>query len=141
MNDRRPDHVFVYGTLKRGQCRANLWPRAPRWIQTATTLGQLIDLQDYPAMIHGDDLVVGELWCLAPEDLEHTLKVLDAVEGHVPNDPGSLYRREIVSCVLENGDVILAWTYVFAQPISGPAMRPDDQGKVSWPSVSSRRSR
>ena len=52
-----PILVFVYGTLKRGEARARLWPRKPQAVEPATVRGTLYDLGDYPALVPGDDTV------------------------------------------------------------------------------------
>jgi gamma-glutamylcyclotransferase (GGCT)/AIG2-like uncharacterized protein YtfP len=89
-------NVFVYGTLKRGQCREQMWPRAPLSIRPGYVRGWLFDLGPYPAMwcadcheVDGDtcddtpcpcDWVEGEIWSLAKEDMAITIDELDAIE-------------------------------------------------------------
>ena len=88
--------IFVYGTLKRGQCRGAMWPVEPQEVSTVYTHGTLFDRQDYPAMTSGTDRVAGERWDFRPEQIPRVLDVLDAIEG--ANQPGlpDLYRRVIV---------------------------------------------
>ncbi|MAI70646.1 MAG: hypothetical protein CMM01_07020 [Rhodopirellula sp.] len=88
--------VFVYGTLKRGQCRGDMWPFEPLRVSAVFTHGTLFDRHDYPAMTSGTDNVFGEKWDFRPEQMQRVLKVLDAIEG--ANQPGvpDLYRRVVV---------------------------------------------
>ncbi|MGI9466027.1 MAG: gamma-glutamylcyclotransferase family protein [Rubripirellula sp.] len=89
--------VFVYGTLKRGQKRGEMWPFEPLRVSVVLTHGTLFDRHDYPAMTSGTDDVVGERWDFRPEQMQRVLEVLDAIEG--ANQPGvpDLYRRVVVT--------------------------------------------
>lgn len=85
---------FVYGTLKRGECRAAMWPRTPQAVRPAFVRGQLFDLGPYPALWCGDatavegaagdgtdwDWVEGEVWTIAAEDMAATVRRLDQIE-------------------------------------------------------------
>lgn len=126
--------IFVYGTLKRGQIRAGRWPRAPQSVVAATTRGRLYDLGPYPALIAGTDVVLGELWYVAPDDLDETLRVLDEIEcyGHEDVD---LYVRLIVDCVTDSGVPQRAYTYYFADPTElahVPLVEPNVRGVCEW---------
>ncbi len=85
--------VFVYGTLKRGECRESLWPCIPVSIQVGWTRGMLFHRHDYPAMQAGEDRVRGEFWSFTDEQMPQVMRVLDQIEG--TNQPGfdDLYRR------------------------------------------------
>src|SRR5262245_31105020 len=104
-----PNAVFVYGTLKRGQVRERCWPRPPISVEPATVHWALYDLGPYPALVAGDDTVAGELWHLAPGDMQATLAALDRVEGFGGKED-DLYRRVIVECETTTGST-RAWTY------------------------------
>lgn len=80
------DEVFVYGTLKTGQCRENAWPIRPRRILRSWTLGRLHDIGPYPALTAGNDRVLGEVWIFDRSAIHATLSVLDQIEG--TNQPG-----------------------------------------------------
>ena len=109
-----PQGVFVYGTLKQGEERAEAWPRSPRTRQRATTRGILFDLGPYPAMLPGNDLVGGEFWEITAQDMPVTLQVLDHIEGY--NQGGAnLYERRVIACHLETGKTVSAYTYFLAQ--------------------------
>lgn len=98
--------LFVYGTLKRGQCRQSLWPRKPTRVSESFICGRLYDLGPYPAIrvdgddameTHGFDLdwIAGELWTFHRGDMPATLAVLDEIEQ--TNQPG---RRNLYDHVL-----------------------------------------
>lgn len=129
-------HVFVYGTLKRGQCRERCWPYRPVSVNTATIRAALYNLGPYPAIGPGDALVLGEIWELHPDHIETTLAVLDNVEGYA-GLPGDEYTRRVVTCTLLNGDEVEAFTYFYAdvrQLRRYKAVPPDADGHHSWPS-------
>jgi gamma-glutamylcyclotransferase (GGCT)/AIG2-like uncharacterized protein YtfP len=125
--------VFVYGTLKRGQCRQWCWPRRPLAIERAWTPGRLVDLGPYPALVEGSDRVLGELWQFAPEDMPATLRALDDVEGF-RGGAGDLYVRVRVECTTESGKVVRAYAYRYARALSAEAQPviADARGMVEW---------
>lgn len=111
-----PDEVsaiFVYGTLQRGEEREKCWPREPVKIEEATIRGRLYDLGPYPALTDGTDEIQGELWHIAPNDLEVTLAALDKIECY-GNDDVDLYIRRIVVATNDAGQNVDAHTYFFA---------------------------
>jgi gamma-glutamylcyclotransferase (GGCT)/AIG2-like uncharacterized protein YtfP len=128
--------VFVYGTLKQGQCRARHWPVPPISILRAWTRGTLFDRHDYPAMTPGDDRVLGELWSFRPDDMPAVVRVLDEVEG--ANQPGQpdLYRRVIVqawSLEDDSSRQAFAFHYAVDPQLDGfTPMTPDPGGWVKW---------
>lgn len=126
--------IFVYGTLKRGECREPNWPRPAVRIERATTRGKLYDLGPYPAMIYGPDIIDGELWYVTAEDLKVTLAALDEIECF-GNDNVDLYVREIVQCRVESGSIQRAHAYFLASPqqlADRDAIAPDHDGRCRW---------
>jgi len=124
--------VFVYGTLKRGQCRQSRWPLAPHAVHSAWVLGSLFDRSDYPAMTAGNDHVEGELWQFTADQIDRVLEVLDEIEA-VPE----LYRRVTVE-VFDGEDRSLgtAWTYHYATDPANEGFKkiePDHKNRVDWP--------
>lgn len=127
--DAYPGALFVYGTLKRGHCRAGLLERGPvREVCSASVAGQLVDLGAYPGLRlppgqKREGVVRGELWRLG--DLPERLAELDEVEDFLGYDPDSLarsmYERTLVQVEVPGGRSTLAWTYVYrghdGQPI------------------------
>ncbi|MGI9470254.1 MAG: gamma-glutamylcyclotransferase family protein [Rubripirellula sp.] len=88
--------VFVYGTLKRGQCRDGLWPCVPRSVNATWTRGTLYGRSDYPAMIPGQDRVTGECWSFSAEDMVAVMQTLDRIEGaNQPGQPDLYHRVEV----------------------------------------------
>ena len=108
------NRVFVYGTLMQGESRGNKWPYTPLHIESATIEAELHDLGPYPAILHGTDVVAGQLWHFAADDMKQTLKVLDAIEGfRQPGEP-NLYVRKVFQCRTCDAVVHLAYTYFYA---------------------------
>ncbi|MCA9186672.1 MAG: gamma-glutamylcyclotransferase family protein [Pirellulaceae bacterium] len=127
--------VFVYGTLKRGQCRERCWPRRPTRIELATIVGQLYDLGHYPAWIPGEGRVEGELWSFHEADLPATLRELDAIEGYAQK-PTDLYRRVVIECTTFSGEEAWAFTYQYIRTgrlDDRLQIPPDSNGLARWP--------
>src|SRR5262245_14183266 len=130
----QPGGVFVYGTLKRGQVREGCWPRRPLSVEMARVRGLLYDLGPYPGLTEGGDVVAGELWRFAAEDMEATLAALDEVEGY-SGDGDDWYRRVVIECHTASG-VVLAWTYLYARTNELQVSRrigSDSSGVCHWP--------
>ena len=130
--------IFVYGTLKQGQCREHCWPCKPLSVELATTRGALYDLGPYPALLHGknhEEKVLGEIWTFRPADIADTLRVLDSIEGFGQGNV-DLYTREIVHCRVEFGGLSKAYCYFLADPAAAAdtqRLLPDVRGLCSWP--------
>lgn len=79
-------HVFVYGTLRRGQQRdINRLQPAPRWLGKASVQGLMYQLGEYPGVVLGAaGLVHGEVYAISAE-LERQLDVIEEV-GPAPGD-------------------------------------------------------
>jgi gamma-glutamylcyclotransferase (GGCT)/AIG2-like uncharacterized protein YtfP len=91
-------HVFVYGTLRRGEQRdINLLTPAPRWVGPASVEGVLYDLGDYPGLVLGRDKyraqekVRGEVYEITDE-LE---RLLDEIEEVAPHPSGEYAKRQV----------------------------------------------
>ena len=92
-------HIFVYGTLRRGEQRdINLLKPAPRWVGRASVEGVLYNLGCYPGLVLGVDQhpgqkkVRGEVYEITDE-LEH---LLDEIEGVAPRPSGEYAKRELL---------------------------------------------
>ena len=92
-------HVFVYGTLRRGEQRdINFLTPAPRWLGSASLEGVLYDLGEYPGLVlgcepvPGQTKVKGEVYEIASE-LE---PLLDQIEGVLPEPNGEYARRHML---------------------------------------------
>jgi gamma-glutamylcyclotransferase (GGCT)/AIG2-like uncharacterized protein YtfP len=126
--------VFVYGTLKTGELRERMWPCKPIAVNRATTRGELYDLNRYPAMVAGDDLVLGEVWSFTIDQMPKTLKVLDEIEDfdNLPNDQ---YKRVSVECEFADGRSVIAYAYHYAADDLAEATRiqATNDGLCQWP--------
>ena len=127
--------VFVYGTLKRGECRAKFWPRLPIAVESVTIRGRLYDLGPYPALGPGDDTIRGEIWHLAIEDMPETLRILDEVEGATQLGD-AYYRRIVVKCSNDDAMSHQACAYEFADLSrlrADQIVAPNQHGQCAWP--------
>ncbi len=126
--------VFVYGTLKRGELRERCWPCKPLVIEWATLRGELRDLGEYPALIAGNDTILGELWILKPEDVSKTLAVLDEIEWYGQND-ADLYIRRTMPVRTLASEAVTAFSYWYANPAElrlSPIVLADSEGFCHW---------
>lgn len=120
----QPRQCFVYGTLKRGQCREVLWPRSPLAVVPAWIRGDLYTRPDYPALDSGSGRVLGELWQFGPGDIADVIRVLDQIEG--TNQPGypDLYCRVVIETYSPVGQPLgRASTYRYAQNLTADGFR------------------
>ena len=108
------EHVFVYGTLRKGGVREMpvLCPDMPD-LGPAMLDGALHDFGAYPGLALGPEArgtVHGEVYgCNA-----RVLALLDEIEATLPdNHPASYYFRERVTVSLDDGREIVCWTYTF----------------------------
>ena len=93
-------HVFVYGTLRRGDVRdiTRLRP-APQFVGMASVAGVLYDLGPYPGVVLGGPArVTGEVYAISAE-LE---RQLDVIEEVWPQQTGE-YSKQVVRVQLELG--------------------------------------
>jgi len=92
--------VFVYGTLRHGECNHHLLSQA-QWLGNHTTLPiySLYDLGAYPAVIEGHSAIIGEVYLVD----EETLAQLDLLEDHPVT-----YRRELIETPFGQ-----AWIYIY----------------------------
>jgi gamma-glutamylcyclotransferase (GGCT)/AIG2-like uncharacterized protein YtfP len=138
-SDQPVDGVFVYGTLKRGQCRAAMWPHPPLSIEPAWVRGKLFGRSDYPAMRSGEDQVRGEVWRFHELVIPEVLVQLDEIEGTLqPSGEPDLYHRVVVNFFRDDGSLGgSAYAYVYAADPRQDGFHPIDPirpgGEVSWP--------
>ena len=108
--------VFVYGTLLPTLCRHGALQGAAH-LGSASVRACLHDLGEYPGMVPGDGLVLGEVYAVDQALLDQ----LDAVEEVVVgDDASSLYLRRMVM-LHSRGPAVpqQAWTYVYNRPVLG----------------------
>jgi gamma-glutamylcyclotransferase (GGCT)/AIG2-like uncharacterized protein YtfP len=91
--DSAPAHVFVYGTLRRGDDNdiTKLEP-APRFVGVAIIQGTMHHLGAYPGVVlGGGGQVVGEVYAITPA-LE---RQLDEIEALYPQQTDEYFKRHI----------------------------------------------
>jgi gamma-glutamylcyclotransferase (GGCT)/AIG2-like uncharacterized protein YtfP len=119
---KQPDqhYLFVYGTLRRDRRHGmyRLLARYANFIGDATFQGRLFLVDEFPGATlsnNPNDIVRGEVYRLDSPDL--VLGRLDDYEEFDPRAPDqSLYRRELVDILLNNGKCICAWIYLYNRP-------------------------
>jgi gamma-glutamylcyclotransferase (GGCT)/AIG2-like uncharacterized protein YtfP len=113
------DLVFFYGTLMSGFQRPGrarldrvLTPVARGWIHAA-----LFDLGIYPAAVPASDSRVwGEVHRML--DSDSVLATLDEIEGFSVSEPDkSLYLREEIPVMVDDGRMVNAWVYFYNAPL------------------------
>ena len=101
-------HVFVYGTLRSGDCRHGIASLIDVLHEEAYLKDfKMLNLGGFPGITPGEGRVRGEV---------HEFKSfieLDRIEGCHDNSTDSLYLREEVEVELPDGNTVRAWTYIF----------------------------
>jgi gamma-glutamylcyclotransferase (GGCT)/AIG2-like uncharacterized protein YtfP len=108
-------HLFVYGTLMRGESRHRHLEGETFVADVRSAPGyRLFDAGDYPALVEDSEgvSILGELWLVS----DAALRELDDVEGV---DEG-LYSRRRVPLLPPHADVV-AEGYVYLEPVAGMA--------------------
>ena len=128
-------HLFVYGTLMRGQANHGRFCAAALTIEPAVTTGCLYHLpMGFPAMLEADDgKVFGE--AMTFPDLDAVLKQTDLLEGYDALRPDtSMYRRIAVPVLIEPSDRrVTAWTYVWNRVLpQGATLLPRGRWRDHW---------
>lgn len=91
--------VFVYGTLRKGECNYHLLEKSEYLGRFETEPNyQLYDYGDYPGLAHGSNSVIGEVYRID----EMTLEQLDVLE-----DESVEFHRESIETSYG-----LAWVYM-----------------------------
>lgn len=109
--------LFVYGSLRRGSRNeaARMLGTRASFMGPARIRGRLYSRGKYSGMVlsgNPDEWVHGEIFTLL--DVSATLALLDDYEGCGKNDtPPLAYERVLGGAVLENGDEVLSWAYVY----------------------------
>jgi gamma-glutamylcyclotransferase (GGCT)/AIG2-like uncharacterized protein YtfP len=114
------NHIFVYGTLKQGECRGDRWPCKPQSITSAFVRGELYDLGPYPALLPPaagtlGDRIGGEVWEFDSAAMPKVLRVLDQIEGYDQPGESNLYERVVIECQTTAGDIGKAFTYYYVK--------------------------
>ena len=108
-------HLFVYGTLMRGQANHDRFCADALTIEPAVTTGRLYHLpMGFPALIDADDgQVFGE--AVSFPDLNEALLLMDRLEGYDAARPDdSMYVRVIRYVrLLVGGEIVSAFVYLW----------------------------
>lgn len=115
-------HVFVYGTLMKGLSNHQVIQPFIKSIEQASLQGQLFHLPyGYPAMMSGEGVVFGELVEL--DGPEEALVALDQLEDYYgAGNPNNLYNRVLREVEVANGQGVMAYVYLWANPEELPEM-------------------
>ena len=86
-------HVFVYGTLRRGEVNdINRLLPPPRWVGQAVIEGTLVHLGAYPGLLLGaGGTVTGEVYAIEPA-LERKLDEIEEIE---PQGKDEYFKRDV----------------------------------------------
>lgn len=112
MNVAEPILLFVYGTLRRYDCRHGVL-NGQRFVAKGTTPGALYSLGYYPAFVKGTNQVVhGEVYAIDTR----TLRQCDSIEGYSEGRVATscLYVRKLVTVQLDDGHTVKAFVYEYA---------------------------
>lgn len=115
--------LFVYGTLRKDSRRSmhHLLARHAEFVGHAQIPGRLYLLDGYPGLVPSSEhhaWVRGDVYVL--EDPSEVLARLDDYEGCGPNDAKPYeFERVQREVVLESGESVLAWVYVYAGSVAG----------------------
>ncbi|PKM18595.1 MAG: gamma-glutamylcyclotransferase [Gammaproteobacteria bacterium HGW-Gammaproteobacteria-15] len=119
-------YLFVYGTLRQNANHPmhQLLAQHGRFVAMARYQARLYQVDYYPGAVASNnsaDQVVGELYQLQLPEL--LLPALDNYEECSPQftQPHE-YRREQKSVMLETGDSVVAWVYVYNRNTDGLAL-------------------
>lgn len=80
----RADHVWVYGTLRAGECNHSLLLGRSELVRISTRSGRLYSVQDHYPVLQLDQTakpVTGELYWIAPQSRASLYEELDRLEG------------------------------------------------------------
>jgi gamma-glutamylcyclotransferase (GGCT)/AIG2-like uncharacterized protein YtfP len=105
-------HVFVYGTLRRGEVRdINRLRPAPRWLGTARVPGVLYHLGAYPGVVLGaPGWVCGEVYAISAQ-LE---RQLDEIEEVWPQQSGEYCKQERMVRLDQTAEEVMCILYEIA---------------------------
>lgn len=115
------NYLFVYGTLQldADNDMSRFLSLNSSVLGKAYIQGKLYKISWFPGVVLSEDAsekVCGTLFQL--HNVRETLRFLDDYEGfYESNVEESLFRREITTVFLENGNSIDAWVYIYNQNI------------------------
>ena len=102
----KPEYLFAYGTLMRGEPLHRALARGTTFIGEGHVAGRLVGLGRYPGLVDGSGRVRGELYRLDDAEL---LPAVDRAEGY------NFDRRRAIVTALD-GRRVRAWLYRYTGP-------------------------
>ena len=96
--------VFVYGTLMNGEANHGYLEKSICLGKAAIEGYDMYDVGWYPAIVDGDNLIIGELYQVPLSDMQS----IDMLEGE-----GSLYVKKCETVTCADGNETLAYVYVY----------------------------
>jgi gamma-glutamylcyclotransferase (GGCT)/AIG2-like uncharacterized protein YtfP len=114
-------HLFLYGTLMRGEPAHPLLAGRTTFVGAATVAGALVALGRFPGLVAGRGRVHGEVLRL---DTPEVLPTLDEYEGYN-------FRRCAATATLESGPRVRVWLYRYRGP-RGTVIPDGDWRRHRW---------
>ncbi len=121
------EHVFVYGSLKRGESLYLLEPLGDLRLEVVPAKVQpavLYDLGPFPGIVleSNGGVVMGEVHRF--HQLTAVLEILDEIEEYYgEGDPHNLYRRvEHEAELLNETGLVTCWLYEYVGPMEGASL-------------------
>lgn len=115
--------VFVYGTLMSGETNHH-YLKNSIFLSKATIKGyNMYDVGWYPAIVTGNNLIVGELYQVPLKDMS----AIDMLEGE-----GSLYIKKCEKVTDEEGKTTFAFVYVYIDDVGGLEKIPAWNREYLW---------
>lgn len=119
------NNLFVYGTLRNGRIN-NFLPQIAPFLKTKSkgfVKGKLFNAGEFPAAKPtslSSKKVYGDLVEINPGKISDVLQILDEYEEvDIANPKNSLFKRDIVNVVTNNGDKVQAWIYWYNKDVDG----------------------
>jgi len=115
-------YLFTYGTLLSGLGHPmyEFIERHASLLGIGQINGKLYEVLDYPALVLSNNIkkiVKGELYLI--EDEQELFKYLDEYEGCAPHSRKPYeYQRDLVSVHDSEQHSLLAWTYLYKNPVT-----------------------
>jgi gamma-glutamylcyclotransferase (GGCT)/AIG2-like uncharacterized protein YtfP len=119
------NNLFVYGTLKNRIINDFLPEIAPflKRKSRGFVKGKLFNAGEFPAAQPTNlpaKKVYGDLVEIHPDKIKDVLQTLDEYEEiDISNPQNSLFKRDVVSVVTNQGDKVQAWIYWYNQDVQG----------------------
>src|SRR5206468_10058566 len=114
----RPRHLFLYGTLMRGEPAHRLLAGRVTFVDDGTVVGTLLHLGKFPGLVAGRGRVRGEVWRL---DAREVLRTLDEYEGYN-------FERRTITATLASGRRVRVLVYRYRPRVTARAVKNVSEG-------------